>query len=246
MAEGERFAGFPEAGMQFLLELQAEQSRTWFKAHQADFVRLCRRPLELFVYELKERLADVYPGLAEVEPHFFRIQRDTRFVRDAEPYKTNVSADLPLHAVPAGAEHHGRPGLYVSFGLDEEVIAIGCWHMAPELLAQYRAAVDDPKRGAELQCIVEALAAGDFRLSAMESLKRVPPPFAQDHPRGELLKRKGLAASVCPPDGLAASPALVDWSVDHLTQAAPLVRWLEQALFPAASPVAALKSPRGD
>ena len=52
----EGFTGFSDEAIQFLLELQAEQSRTWFKAHQDDYVRTCRRPLELFVGELCERL----------------------------------------------------------------------------------------------------------------------------------------------------------------------------------------------
>ena len=45
----EKFVGFSDEAIQFLLELQAEQSRTWFKVHQDDYVRLCRRPLELLV-----------------------------------------------------------------------------------------------------------------------------------------------------------------------------------------------------
>src|SRR5947209_7719501 len=226
MAAG-RFSGFPEAGMQFLLELQAEQNRAWFKAHQAEFNRLCRRPLELFVYELRERLGHVYPGLKEVEPHFFRIQRDTRFARDREPYKTNVSADLPLRAE---GDRHGRPGLYVSFGLEQEEVAIGSWHLPPEVLGRYRAAVDDAKRGPELQRLVDALLADGFQLISMETLKRVPPPYPQDHPRADLLKRKGIAAYVCPPDGLAATPELLDWAVDKLTRAEPLASWLDRAL----------------
>src|SRR5438067_1927558 len=63
----ERFAGFSDEAIQFLLELQAEQSRTWFKAHQDDFLRLLRQPLERFIEELRERLVDVYPGMVEAE-----------------------------------------------------------------------------------------------------------------------------------------------------------------------------------
>src|SRR4051794_14667392 len=61
----ERFNGFSDEAIQFFLDLQAEQSRTWFKAHQDDFVRLWRRPLEMFVEELRERLVDVFPGTAD-------------------------------------------------------------------------------------------------------------------------------------------------------------------------------------
>src|SRR6266568_3535577 len=111
----ERFTGFSDEAIQFLLELQAEQSRTWFKAHQDDFLRLCRRPLELFVAELRERLLDVYPGMVDAEPHIFRIQRDTRFAKDKAPYKTNVAADLPIRPQRDGEDQHTTPGLYLSF-----------------------------------------------------------------------------------------------------------------------------------
>src|SRR5947207_5180435 len=101
-ATAQRFEGFSDEAIQFFLELQAEQSRTWFKAHQDDFLRLCRRPLELLVAELQERLTGTYPGIAAVEPHIFRIQRDTRFAKDKSPYKTNLAANMPIRPPRGG------------------------------------------------------------------------------------------------------------------------------------------------
>src|SRR5437763_12750841 len=146
----ERFTGFSDEAIQFFLELQAEQSRTWFKAHQDDFTRLCRRPLELFVNELQQKLEHAYPEITEAEPHFFRIQRDTRFAKDKAPYKTNVAADVPIRPRREGEDQHTTPGLYLSFGLDGEYVAIGAWHMAPEILAHYRSLLDDRRRGPEI------------------------------------------------------------------------------------------------
>jgi len=223
------FSGFPDpdAAIQFFLELQAEQNRAWFAAHRADYERLCRRPLELLMAELRARLADVYPGLAAVEPHIFRIQRDTRFARDKSPYKTNVAASLPLRAGPPGSDGHAIPSLYLNFGLDGEVVAAGCWHLPPERLGRYRAAVAAGP-GAALQRIVDGLVSGGWALASMEALKRVPAPYPADHPRGELLKRKGLAVSHQPADGLSATPAFADWAAARLGEAAPLLAWLDQ------------------
>src|SRR5438874_1709930 len=109
----ERFSGFPDEAIQFFLELQAEQSRVWFKAHQADYERLCRRPMELLITELQQRLVDVYPGIAQVEPHVFRIQRDTRFSKDKSPYKTNIAADLSIRPRRDGEDQHTTPGMYL-------------------------------------------------------------------------------------------------------------------------------------
>jgi uncharacterized protein (TIGR02453 family) len=226
----ERFSGFSDEAMQFFLELQAEQSRTWFKAHQDDFSRLWRRPLELFVAELCERLVDVYPGILDAEPHFFRIQRDTRFAKDKTPYKTFVAANVGIRA-SNGEEDHSQPGLYVSFGLEGEYVAIGAWHMTQAILARYRAMLDDPREGARVQRLVDELVAAGFQIEAMEKLKRVPPGFAQDHPRAELLKHKGLAVVTHPTDeSIVGSRLLLDWATAQLRAAAPLMHLLDKAL----------------
>ena len=222
----ERFDGFPDGAIPFLLELQAEQSRVWFKAHQGDFQRLLRRPLELYVAELRERLLDAYSGLADVRPHIFRIQRDTRFSHDKSPYKSNVSASVPIRAVPVGVEDYAVPGLYLSYGLDGAFVAAGLWDMRPPFLGRFREALDNPVWGPPAQAIVDRLLADGFRLGSHGELKRVPPPYPQDHPRAALLKLKGLAVSADAPEELAGSRSLLNWSEARLRAAAPLLEWL--------------------
>ena len=230
-SRAERFAGFPDEAIQFFLELQAEQSRVWFKAHQDDFVRLVRRPMELLVSELQQRLADVYPDVAEVEPHIFRIQRDTRFAKDKSPYKTNIAASVPIRMQREGEDQHTTPGLYLSFGLDGEYIAIGAWHMPPEVLPRYRQELDT-RAGRQLKSHVDRLLAEGWQLGSMEALKRVPPQYPQNHPCAELLKRKGLALSIQPTSGsnISATPGYADWAEARLRDAAPIIKWLERHL----------------
>ena len=230
-AADERFEGFSDDAIQFLLELQAEQNRDWFKAHQADFDRLCRRPLERFVSELCERLERAaFPNIGQAEPHYFRIQRDTRFSKDKAPYKTYIAANVPIRGLREGEEHHGIPGLYVSFGLDGEFLGAGAWHMSAEQLGRYRALLDNPRSGARIQKEVEALLAQGFSIEAMETLKRVPSPYPQDHPRAELLKHKGLAVTAQPGARVSSSREYLDWAEAKLTAAAPLINLLDKAL----------------
>jgi len=224
-SRAEAFTGFPEEAIQFLLELQAEQSRTWFKAHQDDYVRLCRRPMELLIEELQERLVDVYPHIATVDAHIFRIQRDTRFAKDKSPYKTNIAASLPIGEAMGEDERHTTPGVYLSFGLDGEYVAVGAWHMEPPVLVRYRELLNTPRVGASLNTAVNKLVAQGWQLGSMEALKRVPVPYPQDHACAELLKRKGLAVSIQPDEGITA-----DWAEARLREAAPMVHWLERHL----------------
>jgi len=233
--EVERFDGFSDEAIQFLLELQAEQSRTWFKAHQADFMRLCRRPLELFIEELRDRLIPVYPRMVEAEPHYFRIQRDTRFAKDKTPYKTNISADIAIRPRGEDENEHGIPGLYFSWGLEGEYLGIGAWHMSPTVLARYRDVLDRVQSGAAIQRLVDGLLAQGFTIEAMEKLKRVPPPYPQDHPRAELLKHKGFAVMAQPTENVSSSRLLLDWAEAQLRAAAPVVHAIDKALTEPAS-----------
>jgi uncharacterized protein (DUF2461 family) len=120
--------------------------------------------------------------------------------------------------------------VYLSFGLEGEFVGVGAWHMSPATLSRYRALVDDPRQGAQIQKLVDGLLAQGFELHAMEKLKRVPPPFAQDHSRAELLKHKGLALGVQPPEDCSGSRVLLDWTEATLRATAPLMHRLDKSL----------------
>src|SRR5712692_6303706 len=98
----ERFTGFPPGGFDFFLELQARQSREWFKANKARYEGLWVRPLEALLTDLAEQMRDVFPAMPEAGMHIFRIQRDTRFSADKSPYKTHVAAHMHVQPVSAG------------------------------------------------------------------------------------------------------------------------------------------------
>jgi uncharacterized protein (DUF2461 family) len=98
------------------------------------------------------------------------------------------------------------------------------------VLTRYRTAVDHARHGPAIQKIVDSLTAQGYSIESMETLKRTPPPYPADHPRAELLKRKGLAVGVSVPDGMPQSPALLDWAEQHLRLAKPLVDWLDKHL----------------
>ncbi len=223
------FEGFPAGGIEFFLELAQRQERAWFQANRARYERLWQRPMEALLGAVQERLAGVYPGLLSVQPHVLRIYRDVRFSPDKSPYKTHIAGDIPLRA--RVRQDWSVPGIYVHFGLGGHVAAIGSWMLDKEQLGRYRAAVADDVQGAEIEHLVDGLVADGFGLASHELLKRVPAPFSQDHPRADLLKRKGLAFHVPDiPHDLIERSELVEWLVQHLKQPAAAVAWLEEAL----------------
>ena len=121
--------------------------------------------------------------LADLEPEFgkaklSRPNRDIRFSADKSPYKTNIYADA-------------ADGGYVALDAKALTVAGGRYMVEPPELARYRTAVANDRMGKELVAIVTSLRRKGYEIGGQE-LKRVPPPYPQDHPRGELLKHKRL------------------------------------------------------
>ena len=99
--------------------------------------------------------------------------------------------------------------------------------MPPDHLDRFRAAVLDDARGRPLASLLARLVKRGFVVGSHEMLKKVPRGMDAEHPRAELLKRKGLVVSF--PRlrrDLLVSRALVAWLVKHAKEAAPLVEWL--------------------
>jgi hypothetical protein len=73
--------------------------------------------------------------------------------------------------------------------------ATGYYAMAKDQLDRFRRAVDADATGAEIERIVAGLAGKRFGISAIGELKTAPRGYPKDHPRIELIRRKGLMAS---------------------------------------------------
>jgi uncharacterized protein (TIGR02453 family) len=220
------FRGFADAEGKFFKALAKKNEREWFQAHKADFDEGWNEPMKLLLAGVREAIDGAYPHCDLGEPKVFRIFRDVRFSKDKSPYKTHIGGFIPLER--AGARSTDVPmALYFHVGATETFGAAGHYMMDPSSLQRFRAAVADDKRGRALEKILGGLTRKGFTADSHESLKRVPKDYPAEHPRAELLKRKGLVVSFPKvPKGLLASPKLTRWLADGCKTAAPLVEWL--------------------
>jgi uncharacterized protein (TIGR02453 family) len=173
-----RFAGWPKPALQFFHGLKKDNSKAYFEAHRQVYDEQVRQPMEALLAEIER---DVGPDL---DVKIFRLNRDLRFSPDKRPYKEHLGAYL------SGARGNG---LYLQVSDDGLYLAIGSHEMAPDQLTRYRDAVAG-KAGEKLATIVTALARGGYQVTE-PSFKRVPAGYPADHPRGDLLRCKGLMAS---------------------------------------------------
>jgi len=222
-----RFEGFADRDARFFRTLAKNQRREWFQAHKLEYEDGWLKPMRALLAELHERIDAFFPSHPLGEPKVFRIFRDVRFSKDKSPYKTHIGGYVPIDGAGQGPALPAP--IYIHLGTDI-FVAAGHYMMMPDQLARFREAVLDDRRGRALAAMLKTLEKRGFTVGSQDTLKRVPRGMDPEHPRAELLKRKGLIVSFPPlPKQLLVSRALVAWLVKHTKQAAPLVEWLALA-----------------
>ena len=217
------FAGISPKAARLVAELAHRQDKVFYAGHKPEFDALVYGPLKALFAEVQPRLAKSY-SKRTLTTKVFRIHRDVRFSNDKSPFKDHASGVIKVEGGNSITTSAGA--LYLQIGPDEGAAA-GLWAMEPDQLLRYRKAVQHDKHGAALEKLLKPLLQDGFSLIAAGKLSRAPKGVDPAHPRGELLRLKGLALDFPPiPAKVRHSAALVDWCVDRAVEAAPAVRWL--------------------
>jgi uncharacterized protein (TIGR02453 family) len=169
------FEGFPDEGLLFYEGLEADNSKTYWTAHKADYDTYVRAPLQALLDEPAPEF-----GTAKI----FRPYRDVRFSHDKTPYKTHQGAVIHADGAGVGA-------WYVQIDAEGLMVAGGSWHLESDQVSRYRRAVADGVQGPRLQSEVDRLASADWSIEG-ERVSRVPAGYTPDAERLELLKHKSL------------------------------------------------------
>ena len=222
------FKGFPADLFRFLRELEKNNNRTWFQASKDRYTESVVQPMCEFIEAMQPRLEAISKHfIADPRPHggsMFRIYRDTRFSKDKIPYKTHAACQF-RHS--AGKDAHA-PGFYVHLAPDEVFFGGGIWHPpAPELNRIRDFIADNARSWARIKNARKVIEAGGIQ---GDTLQRPPRGFNAEHVHIEDLKRKSfyLMTSVEPNAALKAD--FVDKVGDACTRAAPLNRFICDAL----------------
>lgn len=203
------FGGFGEAAVEFFDGLEADNSKAYWTDQRAVYESDVKAPMTALLAACEAEF-----GTGKI----FRPYRDVRFATDKTPYKTHCGAT-------AGP-------FYVQVGPDGLTAAGGFYQMAPDQVARYRTAVDDERRGTELQKRVAAADAAGVPVGG-EQLRTRPRGVDPDHPRLELLRHKGLYGHRSwPPDDVLHAPGTLDRVVTTWRLLRPLVDWLDDHVGP--------------
>ncbi|MBU2664578.1 DUF2461 domain-containing protein [Actinoplanes bogorensis] len=200
------FRGWPSEALEFYEGLAADNSKTYWTAHQSFYEEQVRAPMQ----EL----------LAALEPEFgagkiFRPYRDVRFSKDKSPYKTHLAAWLD-------------EGNYIQLSADGLAAGCGIYQLEGDQLERYRRAVDDEKSGAALTGVIERIEGDRIVVHGHGSLKTAPRGYAKDHPRVDLLRHKGITTwKEWQPAAWLGTKAAQTRIVEFFRKSRPLQEWLD-------------------
>ena len=128
--------------LDFLRELEADNSREWFEANRSRY-EVARAVFLGLVGDLIDRFESVDDlGGVTVKECVFRINRDVRFSKDKSPYKTVMSALLGR-----GGRKSGARSYYFHLEPDgRSMLAGGLYEPAPAELSAIRGAIAEDAR----------------------------------------------------------------------------------------------------
>ena len=203
MADG--FDGFPKEATEFFRDLARNNNREWFLAHKDVYEQACREPLKALV-----------SALDPLGPcRLTRINRDMRFARGREPYKTHIAG--------------GARGNYINLSAEGLWVGTGMYRPEPPALQRLRAAIDKDGSGRVLANIVTTLRRKGYDVGTHETVNSAPRGFDPDHPRIELLRMKDIfAGKLFKPGPVLSSAKLLPAVNKAVDDVSPLAEWLKR------------------
>lgn len=211
----------------FFEELTANNNRDWFLAHKKRYEKTVKAPFEALVSDLIRAMQIEEPEMAVLAKDcIFRINRDVRFSKNKDPYKTRTTALITPH----GRKGLSHPGLYIelsangvgifggAYAPDKEQLQDIRWHIIqhPE---KFKNAISDP----------DFVAA--FGQLQGEKNKRLPPDFVADAEKEPWLYNKQFYYNAQLPTQVLTEEGLVDGILNKYNAAKQIRHFLRDALF---------------
>jgi uncharacterized protein (TIGR02453 family) len=210
----------------FLRELKDNNNKEWFDLHRKAYEGAKSDYLNL-VSNILEKLKTIDPSLENLDPKkcVFRINRDVRFSKNKDPYKTNMGSFYSKggKAVEcAGYYFHLEPGSCFIGG--------GYWMPQGPDLKKIRSEIDYNLE--EFTGILQEKTMKKYfgELSQEARLSRPPQGYDADNPAVEYLKLKSFTVTSPLPDEQLTNPKLLSNIIDHFRAMKPLVQFLNRSL----------------
>jgi len=218
-----------EKSLQFLQDLKSNNNRDWFldnKKRYEEYKKEYHQLIQEFLEILKPQDANL--ELLEVKNCTFRINRDIRFSKNKDPYKTHIGIWMNTN--------HGNnngPGYYIHIEKGNNFIAGGMYGPENDDLKKIRKEIaffyedlDGILSDAKFKKIYSGL-----NVTENNSLKNGPKDFEKDHPAIAFLKLKSFVSIHKFEDSELTKPNFVKVTAAKLIVLKPLLAFLNRGLL---------------
>jgi uncharacterized protein (TIGR02453 family) len=225
-----KFSGFPEDCINFLIDLEENNNRKWFKEHRNIYDKFVLEPARDFVVAMGKRLMEISPHIIadpRVDKSIFRIYRDTRFSKDKTPYKTN----LAIWFWEGKRPRMENSGFYFHIEPDLLFLGAGLYKFPPDLLEIYRKSVVHPEFGNELVDAIEMVEKASPYNIGVKHYKRIPKGYDANHQNAEYLLYNGMSTSIelnLPEE--VFKPEIVDFCYQKFIDMSPVYFWVRDMI----------------
>ena len=191
MPKLKEFTKFNPKISNFFDDLEKNNNKEWFDENRSFYENEIREPLKSFVAKMAELFYENgLPYIADPKFSIFRINRDIRFSKNKDPYKTNLGAFFPFTLSQTVESKPSSIGLYLHYERNGCFIAGGMHIPSPHNLKLIRTRLLEDWK--EFETLLNGKKfKSEFELSSMtEPLTTVPRGFPKDHPADKYLKMK--------------------------------------------------------
>jgi uncharacterized protein (TIGR02453 family) len=216
------------ATITFLKKLKANNAKEWMDANRDAYLD-AKADFETFTAALLQAVAKNDPSIAHLQPKdcTFRINRDVRFSKNKDPYKTNMAC-----YITRGGKKSSFAGYYCHVEPGKAFMAGGIWMPEPIVLKKLRQEID--YNFADFQKIVKGKkfvsTFGDLERTEGVMLSRPPKGYEVDNPAIEYLKMKSFIATVPLDDNILTDKGLVKHLAGLFAQLKPFIDFLNMGV----------------
>jgi uncharacterized protein (TIGR02453 family) len=215
------FQGFGPRALPFFKALGFHQTKEWFDENRQTYETEIKTPFGDLIEELSAGFAKAgVPLKGDRKSSLFRLNRDIRFSKDKNPYKTHAGGVLTR-----GGGKDDKGHFYIHISPEGCFAAAGFYHPEPSDLARMRRAiVRAPK---DYEKAVAALKKAKIALSDENSLKRLPRGFetVSDDKVAAAVKKKTFVGSRPLKEAKIGTPRLAGELLSFGKQVLPLLQW---------------------
>lgn len=212
--------------LDFLSDLAKHNKKEWMDDNKKRYKEAKDQVIEL-VADIIQKSTAFDPSLAGIDARktLFRINRDIRFSKNKDPYKTNFGA-----AIVDGGRNSGNPGYYLHIMPENNFAGGGVYQPSSEMLQKVRQEID--YNGKEVRSIIDE---SNFKKTFKEpygddKLKTAPKGYPKDHENIDLLQLKHYVFMTEMSDKQVTSKSFADQIVKVYQTLHPFNLFLAKAL----------------